>query len=285
LMLPYLIAGGFLAVLHLLGNHIFIPYGNKIHYDFQHTYIWKHNDKGKTSDVHMFIEPQTVAYIKYYRKQDSTARDIQIERFEGNDLVFMLKARTAKWLGPPNNWRLKNYEIRTFDGLNETLYVDKKKELDTTLNITPADFVEYVNQKEMMATSELLEFINNQKKRGAGKTNFRAIFNYYFDYYWNGSGSQKSAGWYGIALSYGRCAWCNLYFSIKVFKHFCYKRKFTCYFRCLDTKYHFWIHCFLPCKKCSKIACLFLCSTITILYSRQIHASNCLSIDLFFIFF
>jgi len=170
LMFPYLLAGGFLALLHLLGNHVFIPYGNKIHYEFQHTYIWKHNDKGKTSDVHMFIEPQTVAYIKYYRKQDSTARDIQIEKFDGNDLVYMLKARTAKWLSPPNNWRLKNYEIRTFDGINETLFIDKKNDFDTTLNITPADFVEFVNQKEMMTTKELLTFINTQKKRGAGNT-------------------------------------------------------------------------------------------------------------------
>ena len=110
------------------------------------------------------------AYIKYYRKQDSTARDIQIEKFDGNDLVYMLKARTAKWLSPPNNWRLKNYEIRTFDGLNETLFVDKKNNLDTTLNITPADFVEFINQKEMMTTKELLNFIDNQKKRGAGNT-------------------------------------------------------------------------------------------------------------------
>ncbi len=170
LMQPYLIAAGLLTFLHLIGNHYFIPYGNKIHYDFQHTYIWKHNDKGKTSDVHMFIEPQTVAYIKSYRKQDSTARNIQIKRFDGNDLVFMLKSRTAKWIGPPNNWRLKNYEIRTFDGLKETLFIDKMNNFDTTLNFTPADFVEFVNQKEMMSTAELLDFIDNQKKRGAGNT-------------------------------------------------------------------------------------------------------------------
>lgn len=170
LMVPYLFTGCFLGFLHLIGNHYFIPIGNKVHYDFQHTYIWKHNDKGKTSDVHMFIEPHTVAYIKYYRKQDSTARDIQIEKFDGNDLVFMLKSRSAKWLGPPNKWKLKNYEIRTFDGLKETIFVEKTKDLDTTLNITPADFVEFVNQNEMMNTSELLQFINNQKMRGAGNT-------------------------------------------------------------------------------------------------------------------
>lgn len=170
LMLPYLVAAGLITILHLVGNHYIIPFGNKIHYDFQHTYIWKHNDKGKTSDVHLFIGPETVAYIKYFRKQDSTARNIQIERFENNELVYRLKAKTAEWQGPPDKWKLDNYEIRTFDGINETIRMGKNKHIDTTLNITPADFVEYVNQKEMMNTEHLLQFIQAQKLRGVGNS-------------------------------------------------------------------------------------------------------------------
>ena len=216
----------------MLGNHFFIPYGNKIHYDFQHTYIWKHNDQGKTSDVHMFIAPQTVAYINYYRKQDSVARDLQIKKFDGNDLVFMLKAKTAKCIGPSNHWRLKNYEIRTFDGLNETIFIDKKNPLDTTLNITPADFVEYVNQKEMMSTSELLEFISNQKKAwsrkyqnlrsSASQKDLGACFYHYFDDYRNGCCGAESAWRDGFAFSDGCWAGSYLYLPVQVFKHFCY---------------------------------------------------------------
>ncbi len=170
LLLPYLVAGSLITGLHLAGNHYFIPLGNKIHYDFQHAYIWKYNDKGKTSDVHIFLDTSTVAYIKYYRKRDSTVRDIQIERFENSDLVYQLKAKTAKWIGPPNHWQLSNYEERSFDGINEYLHIGKKESIDTTLNITPADFVEYVNQKEMMTTFELREYIENQQSRGIGNT-------------------------------------------------------------------------------------------------------------------
>ncbi len=170
LMVPYLCAGGFIMVLHLLGNHYFIPIGNKIHYDFQHQYIWKHNDKGKTSDVHLFIGPETSAYIKHYRKQDSTARDIRIERYSENSLVYILKARTAEWTGPPNHWKLKNYEIRTFNGLKETIEIGAKEEIDTTLNITPEDFVEYVNQQEMLPTFQLIDYIATQENRGINNT-------------------------------------------------------------------------------------------------------------------
>lgn len=170
LMLPYLMAGGFIMILHLIGNHYLIPIGNNIHYNFQHEYIWKHNDKGKTSDVHLFIGPKTTAYIKHYRKQDSTARDIKIERYKDNELIYLLKARTAEWLGPPNKWKLKDYQIRTFDGLKETIELGIKEEMDTTINITPNDFVEYVNQQEMMTSYRLLNYIETQERRGINNT-------------------------------------------------------------------------------------------------------------------
>ena len=170
LMVPYLLAAGFIMVLHLLGNHYFIPIGNEIHYNFQHQYIWKHNDKGKTSNVHLFIGEETAAYIKHYRKQDSTARDLRIERYKDNELVYLLKAKIAEWQKPPNHWKLRNYEIRTFDGLKETLKLGAKEEIDTTINITPGDFVEYVNQQEMMPTFQLMNYISAQENRGINNT-------------------------------------------------------------------------------------------------------------------
>lgn len=170
LMWPYMLAGGFITLLHLIGNHYLIPSGNKVHYDFQHQYIWKHNDEGKTSDVHMFIGPQTTAYIKHYRKRDSVARDIKVERYQDNQLVYLLKAKSAEWIGPPNRWKLKNYQIRTFNGLKETFELMDKEELDTTLNITPGDFVEYKNQNEMMTTDQLVNYIGMQEARGINNT-------------------------------------------------------------------------------------------------------------------
>ena len=170
LMWPYLLAGGFITCLHLLGNHYLIPAGNKVHYDFQHQYIWKHNDEGKTSNVHLFIGPQTTAYIKHYNKRDSAARDIKVERYQDNELVYLLKAKSAKWIGPPDRWQLKDYQVRTFAGMDETFDLRAKEELDTTLNITPEDFVEYKNQQEMMTTYRLLRYIDTQESRGINNT-------------------------------------------------------------------------------------------------------------------
>lgn len=170
LMRPYLLAATFIAGLHFVGNHWFIPKGNKTRLDIVHTHIWRDNDKGKTRDVHMFLEPGTKVYINYYRKRDSTARKFRIERFENHELVYLLKAASAEWMGPPNQWRLRNYEIRTFDGLEEELILGKGKQIDTTLNLTPDDFVDYKEQHTMLTTPQLMQYINAQKNRGVGNT-------------------------------------------------------------------------------------------------------------------
>jgi lipopolysaccharide export system permease protein len=170
LMRPYLISASVIAILHLIGNHYFIPIGNKLRLDVEHAYIWTNNDKGKTQDVHMFLTPDSKVYINYYRKRDSTARKFRLERFEDNQLVYLLKANTAEWIGPPDKWRLQNYEIRTFKGMKESLLIGKGKQKDTTLNLTPADFVDYKEQHMMMTSAEILRYIDNQKKRGIGNT-------------------------------------------------------------------------------------------------------------------
>lgn len=170
LLVPYLVAASIIAGFHMLANHYVIPKGNKERLDFEHTYIWKYSDKGKTNDVHLFLAPNEKVYIKYYRKRDTTARDFRIEKFEENKLVYTLKAQRAKWLSEPNNWRLIDYEIRTFDGRKEEIVFGKGETLDTAINITPQDFVRYANQKEMMDTPELQEFIDIEKSRGVGNT-------------------------------------------------------------------------------------------------------------------
>jgi lipopolysaccharide export system permease protein len=169
-MQPYLIAASFIAILHLIGNHFLIPLGNKNRLDVEHAYIWTNNDKGKTQDVHMFVAPNTKVYINYYRKRDSTARKFRLEHFENGELSSLLKANTAEWVGPPNQWRLRNYEIRTFDGMKEELILGRGETLDTAINLTPADFVDFKEQHMMMTSPQLLDYIAKQESRGVGNT-------------------------------------------------------------------------------------------------------------------
>jgi lipopolysaccharide export system permease protein len=63
---------------------------------------------------------------------------------------------------------MRNYEIRTFNGRDESILVAQGQVKDTTLNLTPTDFVDYSDQQNMMTTPELLAYIRKLRSRGAG---------------------------------------------------------------------------------------------------------------------
>lgn len=170
LMRPYLVAGGVIAVTHLVLNHFIVPRGNKERLRIEHTYITKTNDKGKTENIHMFLNNTTKVFIGYFRKNDTTARDFRIEKYNDNkELKEIIKAEGAEWRGYPNKWRLNQVQRRTFDGLKEALE-SSISFVDTTLNIQPEDFVRYHNQNEMLTTAELYREVDKLDKRGMGNT-------------------------------------------------------------------------------------------------------------------
>jgi len=175
LMRPYLLAASVIMVLHLIGNHFFIPLGNKQKIDFEHKYVWKERDQGRTRDVHMFISPGTKIYVRDYFKRDSFARHFRLETFEDDELRLMIRAEKARWMGPPNHWQLSDYLIRTFDGMKETIVNGAGQKLDTTLNLRPEDFVRYENTKETIPSHKLVTFIEEERQRGVGNTRLYEI--------------------------------------------------------------------------------------------------------------
>lgn len=170
LMRPYMLSAGLIALMSFVGNHYFIPLGNKKRLDIQYTYLDHDKDQGKTKDVHMFVSPDTKIYINFYRKRDSTARNFRLEQYQDHELIKFIKATTAEWIGPPNKWRLRNYEIRTFNGLDESLVVGRGEQIDTSFNLLPDDFVDFEEQQSMLTTADLRKYINKQKERGVGNT-------------------------------------------------------------------------------------------------------------------
>ncbi|MBP7272322.1 MAG: LptF/LptG family permease [Saprospiraceae bacterium] len=175
LMRPYIVSASVLMLIHLFSSHILIPYGNKSRLNFEYKYVYKHSDKGKKNDMHMFISPDTKVYVKYYSKTDSIARDFRLETIKNNRLVYYLKAEEAKWVDSTQKWRLKDYEIHTFDGVKESLQVVHDVPKDTAIALRPDDFVRYNNQKEMLTTPELLRNIAIEQQRGLANSKVYSI--------------------------------------------------------------------------------------------------------------
>ncbi len=170
---PFLMTAGLLSLIYVVGIHFVIPWGNEHRTELERTHFGRNRDEGKTSNRHFFVAPDTKVYMTHFSKLDSTARNFRIEYFEDSELRRLTKARSAKFL-PGNEdpdagvWQLKNYEMRTFDGQEESIVVGAADHLDTLLNLTPGDFVQYKEQQASMSTPELIRYMRKQRERGAG---------------------------------------------------------------------------------------------------------------------
>ncbi|MCB0529749.1 MAG: LptF/LptG family permease [Lewinellaceae bacterium] len=166
LLQPYLIAGSAIALLHFFLNHFIVPEFNKSRLLFERTYVWTTGqDKGKTSNVHFLVAPDTKVFIRGYNKNSKSASGLRLEKFVGSRIVSILEADNASWKGEPNRWQLNSYSIRNFNGLHED-YRKFNTPLDTAINLAPEDFTWYHNQNEEMTTVELLDAIARDRSRG-----------------------------------------------------------------------------------------------------------------------
>ncbi len=165
---PYLLAASFLTFLYALGIHFFVPMANEHRQELERVYFNRNKDEGQTRDIHLFVAPQTKVYINFYRKRDSTARDFRLETYQDHQLVALTKARHAKYKPETDQWELHNYEIRTFNGVQESFLNGIGAKLDTSIQLKPEDFVEYKEQQASMTTPALLQYIAKQKRKGAG---------------------------------------------------------------------------------------------------------------------
>lgn len=167
---PYLVAAGLLAGLYLLGNHVVFPHGNRSMLTFQNKYIFKNNIRVKAGNIHLFIGPETKVFIDHYLSVDSSGTGFRLEQFDSLRLIYLLKAKTFRYLKDSGKWRLNDYEVRTWENGKEHYFAGKGLSIDTAIALYPTDFVHYSNDKEMMTTTELSRQIRFEQERGIGSS-------------------------------------------------------------------------------------------------------------------
>ncbi len=170
LLWPFLFSGAIFTGIHLVGNHYFIPKSNKSLRTFDNTYIRPGNIKSRDRNVHLFVSKDVAAFLRHYQKSDSSGLDFQMEQYEGEKILKILKAKTIKWKSEPNIWTIKDYEIRTIADSSEKIEVFANQQIDSAINLYPTDFVFVSNEKEMLTTTELKQFIQKETEKGSGIT-------------------------------------------------------------------------------------------------------------------
>ncbi|MDL2223645.1 LptF/LptG family permease [Bacteroidales bacterium OttesenSCG-928-M11] len=164
LMRPYIFCAGLIAIATFSLNSFIIPPANTTRIEFQNKY-YKDRSTNYERNIQLEVEPGVIAYFDRYDKPIHTGNRFSLERFEGKTLKSRLTAQRITW-DSLYHWKVKEYMIRDFDGLRET--VTQGMELDTIIPIIPSDFMIAINDCEQMTTPELKKYINRQKQRGIG---------------------------------------------------------------------------------------------------------------------
>ena len=171
LMVPYLAAAGMIFCLHIIANNYLIPMGSKIRIPFENKNVYNNTDRSRTNNIHVMLDPLTKLYIRNYRPRDSSAFDMRIEKYNTEaELVSFIEAKTARWKEETKSWTLRNYVIRSFNDLQEDLQLSQNADLDTSINIAPADLIRVKNQQQVLTSPELRSYLSKQRARGIGGT-------------------------------------------------------------------------------------------------------------------
>lgn len=172
LLLPYLVASLLIAGFFLFSNHYLLPRSNNAKIEFEDTWLGKGGKKNAgISNVHMQLSDGQIIYVRRFSSVKNTAHGVSLQRFEGNDVVNQITARTMEYVDSLAQWEMKDVLERTIQGDQENLIKTPKKLF--TLDLVPNDF-EFINNvdivkgaRETMTTKQLNKQIKRERSKGS----------------------------------------------------------------------------------------------------------------------
>ncbi|WP_157976988.1 LptF/LptG family permease [Taibaiella helva] len=169
---PYVIGSFLLGIVSLLANHWVVPEANKNITEFHIKYIWP-KKVATDNNVHLRLNAHTYVYIEGYNFNDGYGRRLSVETVDGTVLKEKIMADRAYYDSAKKEWRLTNVQVRTNNGLKETLVV--QPELRRKFPFSPQDLDDDDRNKEALTTPELIRYIERERQRGRESVNFYLI--------------------------------------------------------------------------------------------------------------
>lgn len=161
---PYLVTAAFLFVFTFgLGGWV-IPRASEKMLTFTDKYVEKFT-RESMRNVQMVVDEGTVLYIESFQMRTSVGYRAALEHFDGKTLTQRIVAERIRHV-KDYSWRLENYTERRFEGMRETLV--QGQTMDTIIPILPEELFITAEQAQQMTNTELYNYIQKLRERGAG---------------------------------------------------------------------------------------------------------------------
>lgn len=164
LMVPYIIGSAMIGLMTFGLIGWVIPNANKTRVAFELQYI-KNPFYFSDRNIHIKVAPRTYVYMESYSNHNNVGYQFTMEDIANTQMRKKLSAERISWQPETETWKVENYILRTFDGMKETIQYGHS--LDTTINLYPKDFSSTHGLHETLTLSELQDFINELRERGA----------------------------------------------------------------------------------------------------------------------
>ncbi|MFV0505641.1 MAG: LptF/LptG family permease [Bacteroidales bacterium] len=148
---PYFISASVIFLLSFTLGVWLMPHANTKRIKFRQKY--QNGTKSAGLDIHRQISPNTYVYISSFNKTANTGYNFTLEEFDGKNLKSKIYCKNLKWLSAEKKWKMTNYEGRIIKPDGDSLFSGNS--IDTTLSISPEDFVSIKYLNETMTNKEL----------------------------------------------------------------------------------------------------------------------------------
>ncbi|MEP0986555.1 LptF/LptG family permease [Ekhidna sp.] len=168
MMLPYLMGALLIGFASFYLNSYVIPDANKFRISFEYEYL---KDPFYNTDKHIHLKIaerdslEDYIYMYRYDVRRDVGNSVTIETVHGTKLIEKVTARQIEWNDESETWNLKRWQNRKI--VNQKEIITEGDDLDTLLNLSPADFGNKERIWETMTMTELNKYIKLQKSRGA----------------------------------------------------------------------------------------------------------------------
>lgn len=178
---PYLIGGTLLAALLWLGYQYFVPQANRKWADFEKRYIDVNsaptaNSSTYKQNIYFKDDASTYIGIKGYDTISRNGNVIFLCRYEGNKMVYNLRAAGFNWDTATRRWKMRYVIERNLKALTEDVRFNETKFMQ--VNFRPIDLRKDDYLKDQMTTPDLDHFIEAEKRRGSEMLNALRVERY-----------------------------------------------------------------------------------------------------------
>ena len=164
LLRPYMIGAAIIASLTFVLSNYIIPPTNVDRIAYTNKYV-RNKAVSYGTNIQLMVRPGEVAYFGRFDNTIKQGYRFSLDKFDGKVLVSRLTATSVEYDSTKMyHWKLKDYMIRDFDGMNEK--IRRGSSIDSIIPIEPKDFLIAANDQEMLTTPQLTDYIEKQKMRG-----------------------------------------------------------------------------------------------------------------------